>query len=384
MFQASNTADFSSGVVTLFTVTTLPAGGKVTLQAVTVSSTYQYIRYIGPANGCCNIAEMQVFGYSGSIISHPGSSMSISGWTTGTPSPIVRAEGLGAFVNGILYAFGGFANQGSEATTIPLQTECDSYNPATDTWTRLSTFPEPFQDAPGVVVGDDIWFMGGFIGNYPGTMSTHVWIYNTDNDTWSRGPDLPAPRASAAAALVGSTIYVTGGFSPTQTVSSTLALDLNNQSAGWQQMADLPTGRNHFAAVSLGGYLYAIGGQSGDGDIRTDQVAEDPQPEVDRYDPSTNTWTVVAPLPPYAGMSHIGNSVVVYNGKIIVVGGEITHKVPQTDVVAYDPVTNTWSSLGTLPAARSTALVGVVNGQLIVATGNSPYATNTVWLGALS
>jgi N-acetylneuraminic acid mutarotase len=384
VFQGSNTADFSSGVVDLSAIRQTPPSGIINFRNISGTAAYRYVRYLSPATGGSgNIAEMQVFGYPASQQSS-GFPTGVSSWSAGAASPIVRAEGLGAVVNGVIYAFGGFSNQGSEATTIPLQTNCDSYNPATNTWKKLATFPEAFQDAPGVVVGDDVWYMGGFIGNYPGKVSDHVWIYNTDKDTWTRGPNLPSPRASAAASLVGSTIYLLGGLSTTETINSTLALDLNNQSAGWQSVAPLPAGRNHFAAVTLGGYLYAIGGQSGDGDVRTDQILENPQAEVDRYDPSTNTWTVVAPLPSYAGLSHIGNSVVVFDGRIIVVGGEIEHTIPQTDIVDYDPVTNTWSKLATLPDRRSTAIVAVENGKLFVVCGNNPYATKTVLIGTLT
>jgi hypothetical protein len=61
-FQASNTADFSSGVVTLYTVAAAPASGVLTTAAVTASGTYRYVRYLGPANGFCNVAEVEFLG----------------------------------------------------------------------------------------------------------------------------------------------------------------------------------------------------------------------------------------------------------------------------------------------------------------------------------
>jgi N-acetylneuraminic acid mutarotase len=375
--QASNAADFSSGTVTLYTITASPTTGKITLQSVATNGGYRYVRYIGPAGGSCNIAELEFFGTAATVST--GFPTNIS-WTTGQSSPIVRAEAVGSMVNGILYVFGGFDNEGSDTTTIPLQSECDSYNPATNTWTRLTSFPEPFTHSQGVVVGDDIWFVGGYIGNHPGPGTTHVWIYDTDDDTWSRGPDLPQARGAGAAALVGDTIYFTGGMDETRTIdeNTTWALNLDEQSAGWQQLANLPNGRNHVAAASLGGYLYVIGGQHGQED---GQAA---QSEVDRYDPTTNTWTVMAPLPTDAGKSHITEGTLVYDGRIVVIGGETGYNDPQRYIVDYDPTTNTWSQLGLLPAARSTVVAGIENGNLVVATGNSPSATNTVWIGSLS
>jgi hypothetical protein len=58
MFQASNTPDFSSAV-TLYTITSTPVTGKLTTVAINNAGAYRYVRYIGPANGYCDIAEMQ-------------------------------------------------------------------------------------------------------------------------------------------------------------------------------------------------------------------------------------------------------------------------------------------------------------------------------------
>jgi hypothetical protein len=59
--QASNSANFSSGVVTLATITTSPVYGQLTTLSLNNTTAYRYYRYVGPANGYCNIAEL-VFG----------------------------------------------------------------------------------------------------------------------------------------------------------------------------------------------------------------------------------------------------------------------------------------------------------------------------------
>jgi hypothetical protein len=57
--QASNTADFSSGVVTLFTIGSTPTAGVLTTQSLSNTTAYRYYRYIGPANSYCDIAELE-------------------------------------------------------------------------------------------------------------------------------------------------------------------------------------------------------------------------------------------------------------------------------------------------------------------------------------
>lgn len=61
-FQGSNTADFSSGVVDLYTVTTEPSDGVLTLQAISSPGSFRYLRYLAPPGEWCNVAEVQFLG----------------------------------------------------------------------------------------------------------------------------------------------------------------------------------------------------------------------------------------------------------------------------------------------------------------------------------
>ena len=58
-FQVSSTPDFSSDVQTIYTVTSAPPVGQLTTVAVGDVGAYRYARYIGPAGGECNVAEVQ-------------------------------------------------------------------------------------------------------------------------------------------------------------------------------------------------------------------------------------------------------------------------------------------------------------------------------------
>jgi hypothetical protein len=66
VFQASNTADFSSGVVNLTApITTYPVDRFNTIVLTTPGTTgYRYVRYLSPTAGYGNINEFQVFGIS--------------------------------------------------------------------------------------------------------------------------------------------------------------------------------------------------------------------------------------------------------------------------------------------------------------------------------
>jgi N-acetylneuraminic acid mutarotase len=294
-------------------------------------------------------------------------------WQTVAPSPIKRAEALGGVVNGKLYVLGGlFSSNGKILAT----TRCDVYDPATNTWKQLKNAPEKLTHAGTVIVGDTIWLVGGYVGDHPGPGTRHVWKYNTSNDTWSRGPDLPFSRGAGGAAIVNNTIYFFGGMNYDRTWSADTAWGLNlaNQGAGWVKKANFINPRNHTSAVAIGGYVYAIGGQYAQ---EEHQVA---QREIDRYDPVADKWEKVADLPTVR--SHILSSTFVMNGKLVIIGGETAYNTVVRNVTMWDPTTNTFTELTPLPAGRSTSVAGVLpDGRLISSTGNNPNESTTTWIG---
>jgi N-acetylneuraminic acid mutarotase len=137
---------------------------------------------------------------------------------------------------------------------------------------------------------------------------------------------------------------------------------LNDPAAGWQTATSLPTARNHMGSVVLNGKIYVIAGQQ----------HQDPNfttvGTVEIYDPTTGKWTEGAPLP--VTRSHIAGATFVYNGQIIVMGGDHTYLHDVDNVSSYNPVTNVWTDLTPLPIPRSSGCGNVINGVFYYATGN--------------
>src|SRR5207249_3433411 len=117
-------------------------------------------------------------------------------------------------------------------------------------------------------------------------------------------------------------------------------------------LAPIPTARTHMGAVVINNQIYAVGGQ------QNQDAAESPQPALERYDPATDTWTSLAPLP--FGRSHIASATVVVNNHIVTLGGETTYQSSITNVTAYDPVTNTWQELTPLPVAKASGVAAFI------------------------
>src|SRR5208337_584752 len=102
---------------------------------------------------------------------------------------------------------------------------------------------------------------------------------------------------------------------------------LLSQPGTWAAVAPLPTARVYLgAATGNDGTIYAVGGDiGGAGDFATN--------EVDAYNPTTNTWTTVAPLP----TAREALAVVSDNGLIYAIGGSSGGAgVSESEVDAYN------------------------------------------------
>jgi len=301
-------------------------------------------------------------------------------WSTVAPSPIGRSEGPGAIANGKLYAFGGYIN-----TTYTPASRSDAYNPANNTWTRIKDLPKGLTHAGTAVDGKNIYIAGGYPAKATGGQSfatRDVWKYNVDTNTYTALPLLPAARGGGALELLGRELHFFGGSDSNRTDRGehwALNLDtLGTASAVWNQRASLPNPRNHLGDATLSGKLYAIGGQRGQDANAVYQNT------VHVYNPATNAWTAVESLP--RGRSHIGAATFVMNGRIIVAGGEIAHGSGGTvsDVTAYkpsadpsNPAADSWTSLTPLPAARNSGVAGSIGGQLFYTTGAPGFKTTS-------
>jgi len=294
-------------------------------------------------------------------------------WKHGAPSPITRADAVRGVVNGKIYVFGGYYNARIQATP-----RCDVYDPVNNVWKRLPDMPVAMTHQGMVIDGTTIWLIGGYIGDHSGPSSTMVWKFNTATNVWSRGPSLPSPRGAGAAAMVGRKVYFFGGMNLNRTVDmgTHWVLDLDNQAAGWKRLADMPNGRNHLTGIAYDGKVYAIGGHW---QQESYAVTQD---EVDAYDPATDAWTRVADTP-LTPRSQTPAATFVWKAKIIVVGGADDAEHSTTRISAYDPVLDRWEDIGNLPAGRRATDAAVIDGRIIVTTGNDPYPSSTTWVSSL-
>lgn len=125
---------------------------------------------------------------------------------------------------------------------------------------------------------------------------------------------------------------------------------------GWQSRAKMHMSRSQFSLVIVDGCLYAVGGQDGVEILSS----------VERYDPSTNTWTLVRPLPrPLRFMTAVS-----YRGSLYVFGGETRSDVSAA-VLRYNPLEDSWEELPPMTTPRVLAGSVVFKDKIYIVGGNS-------------
>lgn len=177
---------------------------------------------------------------------------------------------------------------------------------------------------------------------------------------WNVGPPLPVQRSEVAVAVVDDSIYVVGGYAHGNADQSLVEvfrpLVLDGVLSGeWRDAAPLPRGLNHVGAVGYGGKLYVFGGFA----AQNNSAVTD----ADVYDPRTNAWSPIASLPNALGSI----AVAVLDNQIHLVGGRDVHSV--VSHLVYDPVKNAYLERAPLPVGRDHMGLVAMDGRLYAIGG---------------
>jgi len=187
-----------------------------------------------------------------------------------------------------------------------------SWAPGEASWRDEAPLEEARQRGGGAtaVLGDDIYLIGGLRAV---AVVADVDVFDAATGAWEAAPDLPGPRDHLVAAAVDGVVYALGGRE--QSVSAVRgdvwALDPDDLDAGWVPRAPLPTARGGCMAAVVAGRVIVMGGE-GDPDHPRGVFAE-----VEAYDPATDSWTSLAPMP----TPRHGTGAVAFGGVVYVPGG---------------------------------------------------------------
>jgi N-acetylneuraminic acid mutarotase len=297
-------------------------------------------------------------------------------WLKLAPFPQPAEEISGAVAGGRMYVFAGLAPIWKPVGMVY------EYDPRTDKWTKKRPMALPSHHVAFTEFRGKIYAFGGFVlpeSGPPGwTPINNAWEYDPAADTWQALAPMPSKRGSSLAAVVGDRIYVIGGATtipgsketavyPTRPHMSVGTVEEYDPASNtWRERSAMPTPRNHAAIGVVNGKIYVIGGRVGAAFIG---LASDIS-VVEEYDPATDQWSGPRARMPIA-RSAIGAGV--DGGRIYVAGGEYQdpHMMATFRAVeAYDPASNTWTEMPPMPVSRHGLAVGVIGNRLHVISGD--------------
>ena len=233
------------------------------------------------------------------------------------------------------------------------------YDPLADAWERIPIRVEStvMRGSALSAVDGKLYALGGSNGGGPESVSS-VKRYDPATNAWEAMVPMPTARQFLEASGVDGKIYALGGYAVGEHGGSALRSVERYDPAtnAWEVMTPMPTGRFNFTVAVVDGKIYALGGFDG----RTLST-------VERYDPATNAWEVVAPMP--GKRSCLVAAVV--DGKLYALGGRSADKTTLSTVERYDPATNAWEVVAPMPTARSSLAASGVDGKLYALGGLS-------------
>jgi DNA-binding CsgD family transcriptional regulator len=202
--------------------------------------------------------------------------------------------------------------------------------------------------------GSALYVIGGVSGAEP---TAEVWRFDFASEQWAPAAPKALPVADVQAATIGQRIYVPGGRTVGGAISDLLEM-YDPQTDTWTTLTPLPEARSRYSLATLDGKLYLFGGW--DGTNYSDMVW--------RYSPDDDAWERMNNMPVLT--ADAGAAVV--DGLVYLLGGENASGLLNQSL-RYNPADEgrtPWTSLAPLPSARARAGVTAM-GDLVFVMGGS-------------
>ena len=308
----------------------------------------------------CSPQPLQDFGFTTSFGPQPNWTWTVGGAELpfGLAEAAFAQEGYGGTLVG-----GFIAPAGGSPSIINVSSGWND-----ETTSELPPYPFPVHHAQAAYIGTTLYVFGGYVGGAPNPLaasgvSKAPWpvtalAFRLDGESWAPIASLPEARAAGGAAVVDSAVYLIGGT--TDAGHTATVLRYNPSTDDYTEMAPLPTPRDHLNVVSWGaGVIFAVGGR----DIVSPAV--DDLGTFEAFYPVTNEWHTLPDCPLERGGQVAG----ILAGRLVVAGGERAEGefTVYDDVQAYEFANRTWIDLPSMPEARhGGAFVPVYEGLLYV------------------
>lgn len=296
-------------------------------------------------------------------------------WSARSPLPWAVQEIYATVTGGLLFTAGGL-RAGPQGFEIDDRTGI--YDPAADLWREGPRLPVALHHPMLVSDGHGrVHLFGGFERSARGdwtSTATHLILDETHG--WLEAPSGPMPQALAETVGVrlGEHIHLVSGrradggngqWNDHADVDTHLVFDARE--GRWREGAPCPMARNSACGAQIDGQLYLAGGRtvSGGGTGR-----------LDRYDPETERWETLAPIPFSARSGQqVGGGLAcgVLEGQLVVFGGEWFGPNRTGGVFAetfiYDPASDRWEQGPDMMTPRHGLAAGTIDGVILAVAG---------------
>ena len=234
-----------------------------------------------------------------------------------------------AILGGFLYVAGGESTNDQRS---PLNTAF-RFDPRTNSWLKIADMKNRRESFQLGVLAGMLYAVGGRVDEDHSL--SEVERYNPSIDKWESIASISTPRRSVCVASHAGRLYAMGG-SGQKRISSRVER-YNPMTDQWDLRRSLPTPRFFALLEGIGDYLYLFGGATLGRNGKVTCVKE-----VERYNPSTDTWvTLAAMLEPRAeaGSAVFGETIFVFGGY------NWDDNVRLQSAECYVPQKNEWQSV---------------------------------------
>ncbi|XP_061103299.1 kelch-like protein 15 isoform X2 [Conger conger] len=243
-------------------------------------------------------------------------------------------------------------------------------------WWELEGPQVPLRPDCLAIVNNFVFLLGGEELGPDGEFhaSSKVYRYDPRQNSWLRMSDMSVPRSEFAVGVIGKFIYAVAGRTRDETFYSTERYNIVEDR--WEFVDPYPVNKYGHEGTVLNGKLYITGGITSSSTSKQVCVFDPgreglPEHRTRRTQVLTNCWENKSKMN-YARCFH---KMISYNGKLYVFGGVCvilrasfeSQGCPSTEV--YDPETDEWTILASMPIGRSGHGVAVLDKQIMVLGG---------------
>uniref|UniRef100_A0A8C3B361 Kelch-like protein 15 n=2 Tax=Cyclopterus lumpus TaxID=8103 RepID=A0A8C3B361_CYCLU len=226
------------------------------------------------------------------------------------------------------------------------------YDPRQNSWLRMADMSVPRSEFAVGVIGKFIYAVAGRTRDET-FYSTER--YDITEDRWEFVDPYPVNKYGHEGTVLSGKLYITGGITSSSTSKQVCVFDPGREAGGdahrtragrgpplpgthascWENKSKMNYARCFHKMISHNGKLYVFGGVCV---ILRASFESQGCPSTEVYDPDTDEWTILASMP----IGRSGHGVAVLDRQIMVLGGLCYNGHYSDSILTFDPDDNKW------------------------------------------